>query len=167
MQIPVVTIIAKSGSGKTTLLVKLISEFKRREYKLATIKRHSHAGFDIDKPGKDSWRFAQAGSDHVIIAAPDKIAGYRLLERELTLDEILEPIRDVDLILVEGFKHAGKPTIEIIRAEIGTQLIADDEQLIAVITDTPLSINVPQFANKNISEITDFIETQYLKSKTT
>lgn len=62
---------------------------KTRQYRIATIKHHSHAGFDIDVPGKDSWPFAQAGSDHVIIAAPDKIASYQKLERELSLEEIL------------------------------------------------------------------------------
>ena len=76
MCIPLVTIIGKSGCGKTTLMEKLVVELKSRNYKLATIKHHSHRGFDIDKPGKDSWRFAQAGSDHVVIASPDKIASY-------------------------------------------------------------------------------------------
>ena len=87
MTIPLITITAKSGSGKTTLMENLIAEIKSRGYRLATIKHHSHSGFEIDKPGKDSWRFKQAGSDYVIIAAPDKIAQYRMLDRELTLDE--------------------------------------------------------------------------------
>ena len=63
MSISLVTIIGKSGSGKTTVLEKLIVELKNRNYKLATIKHHSHRGFEIDQSGKDSWRFAQAGSD--------------------------------------------------------------------------------------------------------
>ena len=88
MNIPVVTFIGKSGSGKTTLLEKLVTELKNRGYMLATVKHHSHRGFEIDEPGKDSWRFAQAGSDQVVIASPDKIASYRKIERELSLDEI-------------------------------------------------------------------------------
>ncbi len=164
MTIPVITVIAKSGSGKTTILEQLIAAIKARGYKLATIKHHSHSGFDIDKPGKDSWRFARAGSDHVIIAAPDKIASYRTLERELTLDEILDTIQGVDLILVEGFKRAGKPTIEIIRAEIGTELIAEDELLVAVVSDTPLELNVPQFAHKDIQALADFVEKNFIRS---
>ena len=163
--IPVLTIIAKSGSGKTTLMEKLIAEIKRRGYKLATIKHHSHAGFDIDKPGKDSWRFAQAGSDQVIIAAPDKIAGYRLLERELTLDEILDTVTDVDFILVEGYKRAGKPALEIVRSEVGTEMIGGEEQLVAVATDIKLDVNVPQFGLEDVAGIVDFIETEFIKGK--
>ena len=77
----------KTGkTGKTTLLEKLIPELKRRSYRVATIKRHSHSGLEFDVPGKDSWRHAQAGSDHVVVAGPDKLASVRKLERELTLD---------------------------------------------------------------------------------
>ena len=101
--IPILSIIGKSGCGKTTLLEKLIAELKRRGYRVATIKHHSHPGFEIDQPGKDTWRHAQAGSDHVIIAAPDKIASIRRLSRPLTLDEIAAEIREVDIILTEGF----------------------------------------------------------------
>jgi molybdopterin-guanine dinucleotide biosynthesis protein B len=157
------TIISKSGSGKTTLIEKLIAELKRRSYKLATVKHHSHAGFDIDKPGKDSWRFAQAGSDQVIIAAPDKIAGYRLLERELTLDEILETISEVDLILVEGYKRAGKPALEIVRAELGTELIGDEEQLVAIAGDVLLDVSVPQFEFDDVAGIAAFIEQTFIQ----
>jgi molybdopterin-guanine dinucleotide biosynthesis protein B len=163
MKIPVLTIIAKSGSGKTTLIQKLITEIKRRGYKLATIKHHSHSGFDIDKPGKDSWLFAQAGSDHVVIAAPDKIASYRKLEQELTLDEILETIRDVDLILVEGYKRAEKPALEVVRASVGTELISSTEQLVGVATDTKLAVDVPQFGLEDHLSIVDFIEQTFIK----
>lgn len=163
-EIPVVTFIAKSGSGKTTLMEKLIAELKRRGYRLATIKHHSHAGFDVDKPGKDSWRFGQAGSDHVIIAAPDKIASYRLLEHELSLDEVLESVNGVDLVLVEGYKRAGKPAIEIIRAAHGTALIGDDEQLVAVASDTPLEVNVPVLDLNDVPVVADFVERTFLKS---
>lgn len=161
-EIPVITIIGKSGSGKTTLLEKLIAELKRREYRVATIKHHSHAGFDIDRPGKDSWRHAQAGSDHVIIAAPDKIASYRLLKRELTLDEIVAGIHDVDIILVEGYKRAGKPTLEVIRSEIGVEPICPLEQCLAIATDAPLSAALPQFDLFDAEGITNFIERRFL-----
>jgi len=162
MSIPIITVIGKSGSGKTTLLEKLIAELSRRGYRVGTIKHHSHAGFDIDHKGKDSWRHAQAGSVHVIVAAPDRIASYRYLERELSLDEIAATISDVDIILTEGYRQAGKPTLEIVRAETGTGLISPPEQLFAVTSDLPLNVNVPIFSLDDTSAIVDLIEDLFL-----
>ena len=104
---PVVTIIGRSGSGKTTPMQALIPELSHRGYRIATIKHHSHSGFEVDQPGKDSWRYARAGSVEVIIAAPDKIPSYRSLKWELTLAEIVQEVHEADLILVEGYKQAG------------------------------------------------------------
>ena len=166
MSIPVITIIAKSGSGKTTCMEKLIQELCRRGYRLATVKHHSHSGFEIDHPGKDSWRHARAGSRHVIIAAPDKIASYRLLDHELCLDEIIQDVHDVDLILAEGYKRAGKPTIEVLRAEVGLELIAEPDMLLAVITDTPVAVAAPQFSFNEIYAVADLIEARFLNRQT-
>jgi molybdopterin-guanine dinucleotide biosynthesis protein B len=159
---PIISIVGKSGSGKTTLLEKLIPELKERGYRVGTIKHHSHPGFDIDKPGKDTWRHAQAGSDHVIIAAPDKIASIQKIERSLSFDEIASTIQDVDIILTEGYKRAGKPAIEVIRAENGQELICEAEQLLAIATDIKLDIPIPQFDLDNSSSIVDLIEREFL-----
>ncbi len=159
MPAPIFSIVGKSGVGKTTLLEKLIPELKRRGYRLATVKHHSHPGFEIDRPGKDTWRHAQAGSDHVVIAAPDKIASIRRLERPLSIDEIAAGIHDVDLILTEGFKRGGKPAVEVVRAEKGLDLLCEPPQLVAVATDTWLdALIVPQFNLEDVSAIADFIE---------
>lgn len=162
MQIPLISVIGRSGCGKTTLLEKLVAELKKRHYRLATIKHHSHRGFEIDKPGKDSWRFAQAGSDHVIIASPDKIASYRLLERELELDEIASSVTDVDLILVEGYLQAQKPSLEVVSAIISRELIGSAEQRFAVAADFPLDLGVPSFSLDDVKGIADLIEQSFL-----
>ena len=162
MTIPVITIIGKSGSGKTTLMESLIAELTRRGRRVGTIKHHSHAGFEIDQPGKDSWRHAQAGSVHVIVAAPDKIASYRLIERELTLDEIVAAIDDVDIILTEGYRHAGKPTLEIVRSETGAGLISPPEQLFAVTSDSSMEVDVPLFDLDDANAMVDLIENLFL-----
>lgn len=163
MSIPILSIIGKSGSGKTTLLEKLIPELKRRGRRLATIKHHSHPGFEIDQPGKDTWRHAQAGSDQVIIAAPDKIASIRRLQRELSLDEIAASIRDVDIIITEGYKRAGKPALEVVRAVNGLETISQPPQLIAIATDIPLNIDVPQFDLDDAEGLVSLIERTFLR----
>jgi molybdopterin-guanine dinucleotide biosynthesis protein B len=161
MSIPLVTVIGKSGCGKTTMIEKLVAEFKRRNYQVATIKHHSHPGFDIDKPGKDTWRFAQAGSDHVVIAAPDKVASYYKIPRELSLEEIAGGINGVDLILVEGYRRAGKAALEVVRAENSKELIGAQEQRIAIAADFPLDAGVPHFGLEDIQEIADLIEEKF------
>lgn len=161
--IPVVTVIGKSGSGKTTLLEKLVTELTGRGYRLATIKHHSHKGFEIDVPGKDSWRFAQAGSQHVVVAAPDKVAAYRRLAHELSLDEITAGIHDVDLILVEGYKQANKPTIEVVRAANSHAIISTAEQRIAIASDLALELGVPIFSLDDIQGITGLLEQRFLQ----
>ena len=161
--VPIITVIGKSGAGKTTLLTKLIAEFKRRGYRVGTIKHHSHSGFEIDHPGKDSWQHAQAGSDHVVIVAPDKLASYNLLDRELSLDEIAILMTTVDLILVEGYKRAGKPAIEVVRSEISSEMISAPGQCFAVVTEISIDVDVPQFAPDDTSAIADLITSSYLQ----
>jgi molybdopterin-guanine dinucleotide biosynthesis protein B len=163
MAIPVLSIVGKSKVGKTSLLEKIIPELKSRGYTVATIKSHSHPGFEIDQPGKDTWRHAQAGSDQVVIAAPDKIASIRRLERPLTLDEIVADISGVDIILTEGFKRAGKPALEVVRAELGQTLLCDELQLVAVATDVPLEVSVAQFDLDEIQQIVDLIVELFLR----
>jgi molybdopterin-guanine dinucleotide biosynthesis protein MobB len=163
MSIPVVTIIGKSKSGKTTLMEKLITELKERGYRVGTLKHHSHSAFEIDQPGKDSWRHARAGSEHVIIAAPDKIASYRLLKRELDFDQIIREFSDLNLILVEGYKSAHQPSIEVIREENGLELISDLGQLIAVAADVPFEIDVPVLDLEDIDGLANLIETSFLE----
>ena len=162
MTIPVITIIGKSRSGKTTLLEKLIPALRQLGYRVGTVKHHSHAGFEIDKPGKDSWRHAQAGSQHVVIAAPDKIASYRFTDTALTLDEVLAEFRDVDIILVEGYKRAGKPSIEVVRSARGLDLIGSTEQRIAVAADTPLNTETPYFDLNDAHGLAGLIEARFL-----
>src|SRR3972149_7687440 len=99
---PVVSIVGKSNVGKTTLLERLVVEIKRRGYCVATIKHDVH-GFDIDKPGKDSWRHAQAGSDAVVISSPQKLALIKKVDHDSSLDEILQLVGPhFDIILTEG-----------------------------------------------------------------
>ena len=84
---PLISIVGKSGIGKTTLIEKLVRELKSRGLRVAVIKHHAHTT-PIDAPGKDSWRFAEAGADAVVVSSPVEIARFERVARELTLAEI-------------------------------------------------------------------------------
>ena len=159
--IPVLSVVGKSGAGKTTLLEKLIREFKRRGYRVATVKHDAHS-FEIDHPGKDTWRHAQAGSDHVVIASPARIAHIQRVERELTLPEITAVIDDVDIILTEGYKRGPAPKIEVSRAEKGNELLCTREELVAIATDRPFDMDVPQFGLDDAAGLVDLIVQKFL-----
>jgi len=155
---PVVSIVGKSGSGKTNLIERLIQEFKRRGYRVATVK-HSSKEIDIDKPGKDSWRLAQAGSEVVVAVSPDKLLFTRSLEHEPKLEEILRLIGcDFDLVLIEGFRSGKAPKIEVHKKELGKELLCPPKVLSAIVTDESLDIDVPQFPPSDTTAIADFIE---------
>ena len=164
---PVISVVGKSNVGKTTLLEKLVAELARRGHRVATIKHDTH-GFDIDKPGKDTWRLAQAGSAAVVISSPTKMALIRNVEREATLDEIAAMLEDdVDLILTEGYKRGNKPKIEVFRQgavprEGGDSLLCTEDELIAIATDTSQPLHVPQFGLDDAAGLADFLEEKYI-----
>lgn len=161
--IPILCIVGRSGSGKTTLLERLIPELKGRGYRVATIKHHFHPGFEIDQPGKDSWRHAQAGSDHVFLVASDKVASIRRVDQEPTLDEIAATIQGVDIILAEGYKWATKPKIEVVRAARSIEIVSPPEDLVAIVSDLVLSTRgVRRFDLDDVSGLADLIESYFL-----
>lgn len=153
--IPVVSVVGYGNSGKTTLLVKIIKELKARGYSVATIKHH-HGDFEIDKPGKDTWRHREAGADTVVLASPAKVAVIEQTKQELSLDEIIAKITGVDIIITEGFKKENKPKIEVFRSEVHTELITPKEQLLAVASDISHP-GIPVFGLDDAPGLVDFL----------
>ncbi len=155
--IPVVAFAAYSGTGKTTLIEKLILYLKEKGLRLAVIKHDAHE-FDIDKEGKDSWRFSQAGADMTMISSASKTA---IIEhRPRTFQDNLSMIHDVDLILVEGYKQEKIPRIGISRKATGKGLPGTPGDYIAVVTDDASLVkgySVPCFRLEDIEEIADYI----------
>jgi molybdopterin-guanine dinucleotide biosynthesis protein B len=135
---PIFSFIGSSGSGKTTFLEKLIPILKNKGLSLGVIKHDAHQ-FEIDKPGKDSYRFKSAGADIVAISSSEKMAIVKsFTKKEETLEEIvLNYFKDVDMILTEGYKKSSIPKIEIFRQEVKKPFISADKlELIGVITDS-------------------------------
>lgn len=162
--IPVLSVVgSRSGVGKTTILSKIIGELKKRGYRVATIKHHK-GDFEIDYPGKDTWKHAEAGADVVFISSPTKLAKIEKVEREYSLDDIISQIVNVDIIITEGYKWENKPKLEVLRKEISTELVSKEEELIGIVTDFPLNKNVPQFNFQQVEEIVNLIEVKLLKS---
>lgn len=162
-RVPIVSLVGKSGVGKTTVLERLIPEMKRRGYRVGTIKHDTH-GFEVDKPGKDSWRHAQAGSDAVAISGPYKMALIRTLDAEMSVEDIAQLMGDVDLVITEGYKRGDKPKIEVTRQERGMELLCRPEELIGIMADYPVDMPVPQFPLDDAAGIVDLLESLYLQS---
>jgi molybdopterin-guanine dinucleotide biosynthesis protein MobB len=163
---PVVSIVGRSKSGKTTLIEKLIPILKEHGYRVGTVKHHAHPGFDIDIPGKDTWRHAQAGSDHVVIAAPDKIASIVLLNSPLDLPQILAGMQDVDIVLTDGYRRANNPKIEVLRSAVSTQLLCDPAELIAISSDFELTAGPPWFHLDDADGLARLLLTRLLPKET-
>ena len=148
-----------SGSGKTTLLTAVIPELVARGLKVSTIK-HAHHEFDIDRPGKDSWRHREAGAGEVMVASVRRWAIMHELRGapEPTLDELVARMSPVDLLLVEGWKHHPHPKIEVHRPSLGkTLLYPDDPHVVAIASDEVLAAPIPLLPLGDASAVAAFI----------
>jgi molybdopterin-guanine dinucleotide biosynthesis protein B len=163
--VPVICIVGRSDVGKTTFIERLLPELKARGYRVATVKHDVH-GFDLDRPGKDSWRHAQAGSDAVIISSPDRVAMIKRVEVEWPLEQIAHYLApDVDLLVTEGYKRERFPKIEVHRRELGEELLCSPEELLALVTDEELPLPVPQFGWEEAAAVASLIEERFLRPR--
>ena len=163
--IPVVGFVGYQGSGKTTLVVKVIRELAGRGYRIATIK-HVHT-FNVEKEGKDTWRHRDAGASLSIAACEGEVVVVHPPPQENTPEEIAAGfVYEADLVLVEGFKQARLPKIEVHRREVNEELACrGDEYLLAVASDEPVDASVPWFSLEDARGIADFLENRFLKGK--
>ena len=164
--------VGQSGSGKTTLIERLIPLMAQRGLTVSALK-HAHQGFDLDRPGKDSFRLRAAGAAQVMIAAPQRWALMTELRGQAAgFDQLLAELAPCDLVLVEGFRSDGSiPRIEVrgpsvapaLRASEGLPSVAPsgakegDPNLIAVVCDDPVDRALPRFARDDVAAIAVFI----------
>jgi molybdopterin-guanine dinucleotide biosynthesis protein B len=148
-----------SGSGKTTLIEQLIPRFVAHGLSVSLIK-HAHHSFDVDHPGKDSWRHRQAGCREVMIGSGVRWALMHELRGapEPSLDALVARMSPCDLLLVEGFKRYDMPKLEIYRAANGKPpLHPEDAHIVAVATDAPLATRLPQLDLNDADGIAAFV----------
>lgn len=161
IRIPIISVVGKSNSGKTTLLEKLIPELRQRGHRVGTIKHDRHA-FTMDRAGTDTWRHAQAGSVHVMISSPHRVASIRLVEREQRLEELAAHMMDVDVILTEGYRLGNAPKIEVSRQARSRTLMCHSDELLALATDQHFDLDVPQYELNDVLGLVDLIEKHLL-----
>jgi len=166
---PLFGVVGWKNAGKTTLTARLIGEFAARGFKVAAIK-HSHHGFDVDQPGRDSYKFREAGAREVAIVSARRVAIMHELrdEEEPGLAEIAARLKGSDLLLVEGFKKNDHPKIEARRRESlqSDPLSRQIPGVVAIASDDETETDgLPCFALDDIPAIADFIA-QYVKLET-
>ncbi|MDD3365375.1 MAG: molybdopterin-guanine dinucleotide biosynthesis protein B [Syntrophomonas sp.] len=154
--IPVISLVGYSNSGKTTVMESLIRILKRKEYKVAAVKHAAH-GYTMDPPGTDSWHYAEAGADKVVIVGPGSYTMHEFHQDKKSLQDILERIKDVDIVLVEGFKGEPGPKIEIYRQNYSSNRIELGGNLVAVVSDIALLGDIPLFSFDQVEDLADFI----------
>lgn len=149
-----------SGAGKTTLLKGLIPALIARGFSVSTIK-HAHHAFDIDQPGKDSWHHRQAGATEVLVSSGARWALMHELreEAEPELPELLARLSAVDLVLIEGFKRAAHPKIEVYRAANDKPFLhPGDPSIVAIASDAPVAdATIPVVRLDDFSAIADLV----------
>lgn len=150
-------IAASSNSGKTTLIEKIVRILKARGLRVAVIK-HASKGFELDIPGKDSWRFQQAGADSVVLVGPGKMAVLQQTDHEPTEEE-LEHIVNADVVIFEGFKKTGRNRIEVFRSGVSGErpLSMDDSAYLALVSDKHFDVRVPLFDLNDAEGVSEFL----------
>jgi molybdopterin-guanine dinucleotide biosynthesis protein B len=154
---PVVSVVAKSGTGKTTFMERLIPALKDRGLRVGVVKHHGHpTSFDV--PGKDTYRHAQAGADVVVGASAVQVAIFRQEDGSADLDEVIaRHCGGLDIVLTEGYKRGSYPKIEVHRSERSDELLCGPEELLALVSDTAWSLDVPQFGLEDAAGVADFL----------
>lgn len=155
---PIVSVVGLSGTGKTTLLEKLIPELARRGYRVGTVKHHRHR-FEMDRPGKDSWRHKQAGASVAVVSSPYNIGMITDVDHDHRPEELAPFLCSVDIILTEGYKQGHNPKIEVFgpKAGGGEPILKGDALLVALVSDANVELDVPKFSTDDIEALADFI----------
>ncbi len=164
-QVPVITVVGWSNSGKTTFLTEVVRILNARGVRVGVVKHHGHAPDGVDVVGKDSWKYAHAGANPVVLSASSQYAIFRTVEQEATREELVAHIADeVDLVIAEGFREEADGAIELFREAAGhdTPKLAPEERIAAITDSEALAAEVraegkPVFGLTGFEGVADFI----------
>ena len=152
--------VGRHNSGKTSLLVGVVERLTSRGWRVGTIKHTPHP-VEMDRPGKDSRRHAEAGAPVVALVTPEAVQLRETLAAPLALGDVVDrffPPGRVDLVLVEGYKTGDLPKIEVVRGAISTEpMCAGDPSLAAIVTDVPFEASVPKFLMGDAEGVAAFV----------
>ncbi len=177
---PGIAFVGRHNSGKTTLIEQIISNLTTSGIDVATIKHHTHSDFDIDIPGKDSYRHKRAGASDVVISSPTKIARIRDVIEEKECTEIIDAMPGHDIVIVEGYRQSGLPIIEVMRkdnprdckfAENLDDLLGFGEKLVGIVSNIEkVSLfceknSIPLFNFTDIEAISEFLKNNFVRRK--
>ncbi len=154
-------VVGWKNSGKTTLMERLVANIVARGFTVSTIK-HAHHVFDVDQPGKDSFRHREAGASEVLISSAKRFALMHEVRGsvEPEVDDLIARLAPVDLVLIEGFKRGGHPKVEAHRAATGQGLIAEEDDTIRLVaSNDPVQVTQPVLPLDDAAAIATFILT--------
>ena len=152
-------VVGWKNAGKTGLMERLVTEITHRGITVSTVK-HAHHSFDVDHPGKDSFRHRHAGASEVLLSSRSRVAVMHELRDapEPSLADLLTRLQPVDLVLIEGYKRDAHPKVEAHRAATGNPLIAPGDPTVrAIASDVPLDMDLPVFDLNDTAAVADFI----------
>ncbi|MCP1358792.1 molybdopterin-guanine dinucleotide biosynthesis protein B [Aneurinibacillus migulanus] len=148
---PILQVVGYSDSGKTTLITRLITYLSAQGYRIGTIKHDAHT-FEVDKPGKDTWKHREAGASIVSITSVQKTA--IMIQEYRTIEELLPLYKDMDIVLIEGYKFADYPKIVVLRHSEHVKLMEDVTSVLAVASwERFEEIGYPQYDVNDIESI--------------
>ena len=154
---PIISIVGFSGAGKTTVLEKLIPQLTRLGLRVGTVKHDVH-GFEMDRPGKDSWRHKQAGAVTTVLSSPYQVGMVTDVNHDYSLEQLSPLFCDMDIILAEGYMREDRPKVEVFRPVVEKEPLAvGDKNLIAIVSNTPVELGVPCFSTDDMEGLVQFL----------
>ena len=157
------SIVGRSGSGKTTLLVRLIPQLIRGGLRVAALKHSHHGKIEVDRPGKDSYRLREAGAHAVVLLSQGQLVQVESLEQQPTLEDLVARLPAIDLLLVESWKSAGLPCLEVI-GDSGERINPEGcGERVAVVADCDPVDGLPCFRRDDVEQLARFVS-EWMKS---